>query len=107
MINQVKESFAVKELALALYRALARHLLSMFKEVEISHMPRSSNQYVDALATLGSSFVFDVETSSESMIKRNVPLTHTLLDKSYEVDGKYGRHPILATLPIIIQSYNF
>ena len=70
----------------------------MFKETKIKNMPGLSNQYVDALATLGSSLVFDKETTSVSVLKRNAPLMQTLFKKNYEINDKDWRNSILATL---------
>lgn len=59
----------------------------------------SSNQYVDALATLRSSFVFDEETMSVAVIKKNAPMTKLLLaKKDPKVDAKDRSHPIIEAL---------
>ena len=99
--------FSVKEPTLVPYRALTRHLLSTFKETEIGHMPYLSNQYADALATLGSSLVFDENSTSISVLKRNAPLTKALLKEDCEIDDKDWRHPILVALSVKSNSLNF
>ena len=58
VINQVEGSFSVKEPSIPPYMALTQQWLSTFEEVEIRHIPSSSNQYVDVVATLKSSLFF-------------------------------------------------
>ena len=70
-------------------------------------MSGSSNQYADALATLGSSLVFDGETTSVSVLKRGTPLTQTAAKEDREIDDEDWRHPILAALSEKSHSLNF
>ena len=76
-----RRKFVVKEPSLAPYRALVRQLLKTFEEVKMSYMPRSNNQYVDALATLRSNLVFNEEAMSVAVVKRHVPMTEMLEGK--------------------------
>ena len=89
VISQVEGSFAIKEQSLAPYKAPTRQLLKTFEEVEMSHMPRSNNQYTDALTTLGSNLVFYEEDTSVAIVKRNVPMTKIFLEsKDSKMDAK-------------------
>lgn len=66
------------------FRALARQLLISLKEFEISHMLEASNQYANALATLGCSMIFHDESTSVAIVKRSTPLTEMLLKEEKE-----------------------
>ena len=50
-VCQAKESFSLKEPALALYRALAQRMEGKFCTFEIEHTQRSENGYTNALVT--------------------------------------------------------
>ena len=52
VIQQLKEEFAVKELALVKYRTKAQQILQKFQAYQLEHVARSQNRYADALATL-------------------------------------------------------
>ena len=54
VVCQAKGSFSLKKPSLALYRALAQRMEEKFSTFEIEHALRNENQFVDALATLGS-----------------------------------------------------
>jgi len=54
VVCQAKGSFFLKEPSLAPYRMMAQKMEEMFSTFEIEHAPRNENQYVDALAALGS-----------------------------------------------------
>ena len=54
LILEVDKYGRIKEPSLALYRTLVRRMEETFCTFEIEHTQRSKNQYVDALAALGS-----------------------------------------------------
>ncbi|XP_028117455.1 uncharacterized protein LOC114315088 [Camellia sinensis] len=53
IMKQVSRQFVLKEPALATYRTSVQRLFDKFQKVEIEHVPRSDNKFLDALATLG------------------------------------------------------
>ena len=76
LVCQTKGSFSLKEPSLAPYRAMAQKMEEKFPTFEIEHTPRNKNQFVDALAALGSQIIFEgdstrieVSKSKESIIK--------------------------------------
>ena len=70
-------------------------------------MPGSSNQYADALTTLGSSLVFNEEATSVAVVKRHIPMTEMLQSKDAEQDTEDWRRPIIKVLLASAQSLNF
>ncbi|XP_024019394.1 uncharacterized protein LOC112091006 [Morus notabilis] len=74
VVRQMNGDFAVKELALAPYRAMAQRIIEKFEQVIIEHTPRSGNRYADALATLGSRLHFSGEIESVAVLKRDASI---------------------------------
>nr|XP_023882149.1 uncharacterized protein LOC111994490 [Quercus suber] len=60
VVCQAKGEFALKELSLTPYRAMAQMLEDSFEDFNIQHSQRSDNFFADALATLGARFSFEV-----------------------------------------------
>ena len=75
VVSQARGDFSLKELSLALYRAMAQRLEDHFDELTIEHTQRSDNHHVDALAMLGSKIMFEGERTKVTILKRSIPIT--------------------------------
>ncbi|XP_059668955.1 uncharacterized protein LOC132314056 [Cornus florida] len=54
VVKQLDWTYAIKEPTLAIYRTATQKLSGHFNELRITHVPRATNRYPDALATLAS-----------------------------------------------------
>jgi len=54
IVNQIKGTFQCKEPLLQKYKQIAKNLLSLLPKYKIQVTPRSSNRFVDAMASIGS-----------------------------------------------------
>ena len=59
VVCQAKGIFSLKEPSLAPYRAMTQKMEEKFSTFEIDHARRNENQFVDALAALGSQIMFE------------------------------------------------
>ena len=79
-----KGIFSLKEPSLALYRAMAQKMEENFSTFEIEHAPRNENQFVDALAVLGSQIVFKGDNTRVVISKREESIIKVLKERFLE-----------------------
>ena len=98
IVKQANGEFALKKPMLASYRTLVQGLWKKFQNVRCEHSPRSTNRYVDALATLASKIHIQEENRKivVSVVKRTLPCpaSELLQPPEYE-DDDYWRAPIV------------
>ena len=82
VVCEAKGSFSLKEPSLASYRTLAQRLEEKFCTFEIEHAQRSENQYVDALATLGSKIAFEGSCARVEVKKGRESIIEVLKESS-------------------------
>ncbi|XP_021802189.1 uncharacterized protein LOC110746291 [Prunus avium] len=78
VLSQLQGNFAVKEETLAPYRTIAEKIINSFKQVVMEHIPRVTNRYADALATLGSKLLFAQEQPNITVIKKDMPIVEAM-----------------------------
>ena len=78
VVCQAKGSFSPKEPSLATYKAMALKMEERFSTFEIKHAPRNENQFVDALAALGSQIIFEGDSTKVEINKRKKPIIEIL-----------------------------
>ncbi|KAJ1396105.1 Ribonuclease H-like superfamily [Sesbania bispinosa] len=93
VIKQLKGEYGVKERSLAMYRDEALHLINLFKEVCLSHTPRTENKHADALATIGRK---EVRRTTGSVITFNKIAGPSLSIVPREDESQDWRKPILS-----------
>ena len=81
VVYQAKGSFSLKEPSLAPYRAMAQKMEEKFSTFEIEHAPRNENQFVDALAALGSQIIFEGNSTKIEVGKRKESIIETLKER--------------------------
>ena len=81
VICQTKGSSSLKESSLALYRAMAQRMEEKFLTFEIEHAPRNENQFVDALAALGSQIIFKGDSTRIEVSKKEESIIEVLKEK--------------------------
>lgn len=52
IVNQVKDIHACNQLCIKLYKAMVKILLEHFKAYDIEVIPKSSNRFIDTIASL-------------------------------------------------------
>ncbi|XP_060182387.1 uncharacterized protein LOC132612060 [Lycium barbarum] len=52
LIHQVREEWATKNEKIILYVVLVQRLADRFQEIKFKHIPRTQNEFADALATI-------------------------------------------------------
>ncbi|XP_075653910.1 uncharacterized protein LOC142624266 [Castanea sativa] len=100
VICQAKGDFALKELSLAPYRAMAQMLEDSFEDFDIQHSQRSDNRFADALAILGAKISFEGTTTELTIIKKPVPIIQVLKEEFFgqPLDQADWRSPIKEAL---------
>ena len=81
VVCEAKGSFSLKEPSLASYRTLAQRLEEKFCTFEIEHAQRR-NQYVDALAALGSKIAFEGSCARVEVKKGRESIIEVLKESS-------------------------
>ena len=81
LVCQTKGSFSLKEPSLAPYRAMAQKMKEKFPTFEIEHTPRNKNQFVDALAALGSQIIFEGDSTRVEVSKRKESIIEMLKER--------------------------
>ena len=84
VVYQAKGSFSLKEPSLAPYRAMAQKMEEKFSTFEIEHAPRNENQFVDALAALGSQIIFEGDRTKIEVSKRKESIIEMLKEMFQE-----------------------
>ena len=81
VVCQAKGSFSLKEPSLAPYKMLAQKMEEKFCTFEIENAQRSENQYLVALATLGSQIAFEGSSARVEIKKRRGSIIEILKEK--------------------------
>ncbi|CAL8164018.1 unnamed protein product [Prunus armeniaca] len=91
VLSQLRGSFAVKEATLAPYRTAAERLINSFKQIVMEHIPRVTNRYADALATLGSKLSFVQEQPNITVIRRGTPVIEAMAQEDMLEDDDWRK----------------
>ena len=83
VVCQAKGEFALKELSLAPYKAMAQMLEDSFEDFDNQHSQRSDNRFADALATLGAKICFKGIATEVTIIKKHVPAIQVLKEEFF------------------------
>ena len=81
VVYQTKGSFSLKEPSLAPYRTITQKMEEKFSTFEIEHAPRNENQFVDALAALGSQIIFEGDSTRIEVSNRKESIIEMLKER--------------------------
>ncbi|XP_059658707.1 uncharacterized protein LOC132305039 [Cornus florida] len=98
VIKQVTSEYAIHEPSLTSYRTIIQKLLTKFPFVRFTYVPRSSNRYPDALATLASKITIADHTTQVHITKCINLATITELFPAMSVSNDDWRAPIINQL---------